>query len=249
MNTLKTKITRMRNEDVATVGKRVVETIEKSVAEDIKESLLFTQLKETMIRFSKSIEPDNKEEREALDELFNNRKQQFKNFFYVVSGLKGSKDPAVKAAATSVFYVLNLYGGIGFKDLTKNAHTQRYSTIITTLKQAEYTEAIAKLNVDSFLSELEEANSAYEAKYQNLGNRQSMRTPSREMRSEIDNALKEITDEVKLFARKYPTEANQELIRNVEQRIQEIYVPTPGYTKKENTSSATKIQNSATGEI
>ena len=43
MNTLKTKITRMRNEDVATVGKRVVETIEKSVAEDIKESLLFTQ--------------------------------------------------------------------------------------------------------------------------------------------------------------------------------------------------------------
>ena len=79
MNTLKTKITRMRNEDVATVGKRVVETIEKSMAEDIKMSLLFTQLKETMIRFSKSIEPDNKEEREALDELFNNRKHHWSN--------------------------------------------------------------------------------------------------------------------------------------------------------------------------
>ena len=44
MNILKTKINRMRSEDVATVGMRVIETIEKSVAEEVKNSLLFTQL-------------------------------------------------------------------------------------------------------------------------------------------------------------------------------------------------------------
>ena len=54
MNTLKTKITRMRNEDVATVGKRVVETIEKSMAEDIKMSLLFS-LKNQYFYFSYSL--------------------------------------------------------------------------------------------------------------------------------------------------------------------------------------------------
>ena len=247
MLNIKTKINLMRNEDVATVGKRVVETIEKSVAEDLKKSLLFTQLKETTIRFSKFIEPHNREEKEALDGLFDERKQLFNNFYYVVSGLKGSKDEAVKAAATSVFYVLNLYGGLGFKKLTKTAHTQRYTTIVETLKQAEYTEAITKLNADSFLSGLEDANTAYEAMYQNKGNKRSLRIPSNEMRSEMNNALKEMTDEVRLFARKYPTEANQELIKNVEQRIQEIYVPTPGYTRKENTVSDTEVQDSAMG--
>ena len=42
MKNYKTKIQRMSCETIATVGMRVLETVEQSVAEDLKKSLLVT---------------------------------------------------------------------------------------------------------------------------------------------------------------------------------------------------------------
>ena len=249
MNILKTKINRMRSEDVATVGIRVIETIEKSVAEEVKNSLLFTQLKEVINRYRKAIEPDDKEEKAVVTEKFNFRKQLFNNFYNFVAGLKLSKDPTVQAAATVVFSVLNMYGGLGFRDLSRTAHTQRYTTIVETLSKAEYTEAIAKLNVGDYLSELADANAAYETVYQAKGNKRSMRIPSNDIRTEMNNALKDITEELRLFVRKYPTELNKELQNNVMQRIAEVYVPAPGSVKKVKTSTESTNQVSTTEVI
>ena len=239
----------MRSETLATVAMRVIETILKSLIQELINSLLFTQLTEVTDRFRKAILPADKEEKAAVDEMFQSRKQSFNNFFNVVKGLKGSKDAAVKAAALQVFPVLNMYGGLGFGSLSKTAHTQRYTTIVETLKLAEYTEAIAKLNVGDFLTELAEANTAYETMYQAMGNVNSVRIPSHEMRTEMNNALKLMTDEVRIFVRKYPTEANIELLRNVEQRIAEVYVPAPGYTKKDKTTTTDTNQESTTEVI
>ena len=249
MQKIKTKINSMRSEDLAIVGIRVVETIEKSVAEEVKNSLLFTQLIEVTNRFRKAIGPDDKEEKAVVTEKFNFRKQLFNNFYNFVFGLKQSKDPTVKAAATEVFSVLNMYGGKGFNKLSRSAHTQRYTTIVETLNQAEYTAAIAKLNVGDFLSELSEANTAYEASYQAIGNKRSMRMPSTDMRTEMNNALKAVTDEVKLYTLKYPTEANKALQNNVLQRIAEVYVPAPGSTKRMKTSTESTNQVSTTEVI
>ena len=233
----------MRSEDVATVGMRVIETIEKSVAEEVKNSLLFTQLIEVTNRYRKAIGPNDKEEKAAIKEKFQFRKQLFNNFYNFVAGLKLSKDPTVTAAATSVFSVLNMYGGLGFKDLSRTAHTQRYTTIVETLNQPEYTAAITKLNAGDFLGELADANTAYETVYQAKGNELSMRIPSNEMRTEMNNALKGIVDELRLFVRKYPTDVNNELVKNVDQRISETFVPAPGARKrmKKSTESTNRV--------
>lgn len=42
MLNIKTRINGLRSEDIATVGMRVLETVEQSVAEDLKKSLLVT---------------------------------------------------------------------------------------------------------------------------------------------------------------------------------------------------------------
>ena len=239
----------MRSEDIATVGKQVVETIEQSVAEDIKNSLLVTQLLEVNNRFRKAIEPNNEEEKAAINEMFANRKQCFNNLYFINSGYKGSNDAAVKAAATTVSYVLNMYGGLSFGNLSRTANTQRYTTIVETLNKPEYTEAIVKLNIRGLINELADANTAYETMYKARGNKRSMRIPSGEMRTEMNNALKAVTDEVRLFALKYPTEANKELQNNVLQRITEVYVPAPGYTKLADTSTEGTNPDSSTEVI
>lgn len=239
----------MRSETLATVAMRVIETILKSLIQELINSLLFTQLNEVTNRFRNAINADDKEEKEAVAEMFQIRKQSFNNFFNVVKGLKLSKDATVKAAGKEVFSVLNMYGGLGFRDLSMTAHTQRYTTIIETLRLPEYTEALTKLNVNDFLTELADANTAYEAKYQVLGNKRSLQVPSSEMRTEMNNALKLMTDEVKIFVRKYPTEANIELLRNVEQRIAEVYVPAPGYTKRAKKSTTDTKQDNSTEVI
>ena len=249
MQNIKTRISRMRSEIIATVVMRVIETIIKSMAEEVKNSLLFTKLVEVLNRYRKAIEPNDKEEKAAINELFNNRKQCFNIFYKVATGFKLSKDETIKEAATAVFSVLNMYGGLGFRKLSSTAHTQRYATIIETLKLAEYTEAIVKLNVGDYLSELENANTAYEVMYLTRGNKRSMRIPSTEMRTELNNALKAVIDEVSLFASKYPTEANKELLNNVEQRITEVYVPTPGSTKTVDTSIEVTNPDSSTEVI
>ena len=179
----------------------------------------------------------------AINEKFDYRKQQFNNFYVVTSGLMLSKDATVQAAATKVFSVLNMYSGIGFKDLSKSAHTQRYATIVETLSQAEYTEAITKLDVGDYLSELADANTAYEAMFLARGNKRSMRIPSTEMRTEMNNALKAVTDEVKMFVLKDSTDANKELLNNVIRRITEMYVPAPGSRKrvKKTTDSTNQV--------
>ena len=243
MLNIKTRINGLRSEDIATVGMRVLETVEQSVAEDLKKSLLVTQLLEVTNRFRSAIKPNNKEEMAAINEKFDYRKQHFNNFYVVTSGLMLSKDATVQAAATKVFSVLNMYSGIGFKDLSKSAHTQRYATIVETLSQAEYTEAITKLDVGDYLSELADANTAYEAMFLARGNKRSMRIPSTEMRTEMNNALKAVTDEVKMFVLKYSTDANKELLNNVIRRITEMYVPAPGSRKrvKKTTDSTNQV--------
>jgi len=249
MQNIKTRINGLRSEDIATVGMRVIETIEQSVAEELIKSYLVTQLIEVTNRFRSAIKPYNKEEMAAINEMFNERKKRFNNFYVVISGLMLSKDATVQATATKVFSVLNMYRGIGFKDLSKSAHTQRYTTIVETLSQGEYTEAITKLDVGDYMSELADANTAYEEMFLARSNKRSNRIPSTEMRTEMNNALKAVTDEVKMFVLKYPTDANKELQNNVIRRITEMYVPVPGSSKTEESSDEVTNPDNSTEVI
>ena len=99
------------------------------------------------------------------------------------------------------------------------------------------------------INELADANTAYEAMFLARGNKRSNRIPSTEMRTEMNNALKAVTDEVKMFVLKYPTDANKELQNNVIRRITEMYVPAPGSSKTEGSSDEVTNPDSSTEVI
>ena len=245
MNIVKSKVNRLKNEDISTVGQRVIDTINQSAAEEVKKSVFLSQLLNVTSRFRKAIEPNDKEEMAAINLKFKERKLKFKNLHSIASGLTGSNDAAVKTAATAVFAVLNMYGGVSFRGLSRTAHTQRYTNMTDILKQPEYTDALTKLNITGFVNELANANLEYETLFQTKGNKQSLRTPPHEMRTEMNNALKVIVDELNLFARKYPEVAYTEVLKNVEQRIMEVYVPAPGSTKQEETTESSQSASQA----
>lgn len=235
MKNYKTKIQRMSCETIATVGMRVIETITQSMAEDVKNSLYATQLLEVTNRYRKAIEPNDKERNAAISDKFNIRKVLFSNSYDMAYGLTLSRDAGDKEAAIRVFSVFNMYGNKSFYGVRQSALTQRYATIIETLLQPEYSADLVRLKMTDILAELADAHTAYETLYQTKGNEQSLKAPSTEMRLEMNNALKVMVEEVEYFSKKFPTEANVTLWKNVEQRIAEVYVTAPGSTKKEDT--------------
>ena len=227
----------MIGETVASVGMRVVETITQSMAEEAKKSIYVTQLLEVTNRFRKAIEPNDSELKATISEKFKVRKVLFSNSYDMAYGLTLSRDTGDKAAAFRVFSVLNMYGNKSFKGVRQSALTQRFATIIETLQQPEFVADLERLKMTDILAELADAHTAYETLYQTKGNEQSLKAPSREMRLEMNNALKVMVEEVEYFSKKFPTEENVTLWKNVEQRIAEVYVTAPGSTKKEDTET------------
>lgn len=238
----------MFNEQLVTVGKRVVETIEQSVAEEAKKSIYVDQLTEATNRFQKVIEPEDRQEFEAIKGLFEIRKDLFGVFYNMAYGLTFSRDAGDKAAAARIFSVLNKYGTKKFYGIRKSAVTQRYDAFVETLQQPEFTADIERLKMTDILAELANAHNTYEKKYQEWGNQQSQKVPSAVSRRVMKNAMKDVVYEIEYLAKKYPTEANITLWKNVEQRFAEVYVTAPGATLKESSTTATvPAQNSSVG--
>ena len=248
MKSLKTKINRMFNEQIASVGIRVVETIEQSVAEEAKKSIYVDQLTELTNRYRKAIEPDDRQEIEAIKGLFTNREDLFWNIYDMTFGLTFSRDAGDKAAAVKIFSVLNMYGTKKFYGIRQSAVTQRYAAFIETLQQPEFAADIERLKMTDILAELADAHEAYEKRYQEWGNQKSQKVPTTVMRKEMNYALKVVADEIEYLAKKFPTEANVTLWKNIEQRFAEVYVTAPGSTLKESSTPATvPAQNSSVG--
>jgi len=248
MKIVKSKINRMFNEQIASVGIRVLETVKQSSAEEAKKSLYVDQLTAVTYRFQKAIEPDDKLEKAAIKELFKSRKNSYLNIYDMAYGLTISRDAADKAAAVRIFSVLNKYGTKKFWGIRQSALTQRYAAFIETLQQPEFAADIERLKMTDLVAELKDAHEAYEKKYQEWGNQKSQRTPSAAMRWEMNNALKVVADEIEYLSKKYQTEAYVTLWKNIEQRFAEVYVTAPGSTLKESSTPATvPAQNSSVG--
>ena len=223
----------MSNEAIAAVGVRVIDTIEKSGSEEVKQSALFAQLKDVNMRYQSSVEPNgSKLLTDAIEAKYKERETLYIDFYELAFGLQKSRIVAVKEAATVVFKILNMYGK-SFKGEKKSDQTVRYLRIIETLKETENAEPIATINATELLAELNVAQTMYEDLYLGRGNRLSLKTPSKEIRKEMNEAVKDIVEEIVLNAKKYPKEANISLMKNIEQRFNEVYIPAPGSKKEE----------------
>lgn len=246
MTILKSKIHKMSSETVATVGLRLIETIEKSGTEEVKNSIYFSQLKEVNNRYRKAIEPVDKATKMAISGFFDLRREVFANMYDMVRGLTSSRIASDKAAAVRLFSVLNMYGVKSFINIRKADLTQRYKTIVEALKQPKFAADIEQLKLSDMLTELEVAHSTYESMYRAWGDAQSLRIPSAQMRQEMNTALKNIIDEVSFLSGKYPTEANIVLSKNIEQRFAEVYVTAPGAVQKAGSDQTEKSGQTAT---
>jgi hypothetical protein len=141
-----------------------------------------------------------------------------------------------------------MYGVKSFINIRKADLTQRYETIVEALKQPKYAADIEQLKLSDMLTELEEAHSTYESMYREWGDAQSLRIPSAQMRREMNTALKNIIDEVSFLSRKFPTEANIVLSKNIEQRFAEVYVTAPGTDQKTDTDQTEQPGQTATDD-
>ena len=236
----------MSSATAATVGNRFIETIERSGTEEVKKSIYFSQLMDVNTRYHKTIEPVDKAMKIAITGYFNMRKEVFSNTFDMVRGLTSSRNASVKAAAVRLFQVLNMYGVKSFVNIRKADQTQRYETIVEALKQPKYAADLELLDLTNVLTELDEAHSTYESMYQVWGDAQSLRTSYARIRREMNMALKNIIDEVTFLSGKYPTEANITLMKNIEQRIAEVYVTAPGTVQKAGTDQTEQSGQTAT---
>ena len=236
----------MSSATAATVGNRFIETIERSGTEEVKKSIYFSQLKEVNNRYRKAIEPADKATKTAISGYFNLRKEVFSNTYDMVRGLTSSRNESVKAAALRLFQVLNMYGAKSFVNIRKADQTQRYQTIVEALKLPKYAADLEQLDLTNVLTELDEAHSTYESMYQVWGDEQSLRTSYALIRQEMNTALKNIIDEVSFLSNKYPTEANITLMKNIEQRIAEVYVTAPGTVQKAGTDQTEQSGQTAT---
>ena len=236
---IRTIIYRTSNESLAAVALRVIDTIEKSISAEAKQSLLFSRLMEVNNRYQSSVEPNgSKKTAEAIEAKFKERERLYTEFYDLTYGLQRSRVALQKEAAQKVFPVLNMYGK-SFKQERIADQTVRYIRIIETLKGADYTAAIAALNATELFAELSEAQTMYEDLYLGRGNRLSLKVPTVEMRKEMNNALKDMVDEIEINEKKYPSEANTALKINIEQRFIEVYIPA-SVGKKDRQPSETE---------
>ena len=229
---IRTIIYRTSNESLAAVALRVIDTIEKSISAEAKQSLLFSRLMEVNNRYQSSVEPNgSKKTAEAIEAKFKERERLYTEFYDLTYGLQRSRVALQKEAAQKVFPVLNMYGK-SFKQERIADQTVRYIRIIETLKGADYTAAIAALNATELFAELSEAQTMYEDLYLGRGNRLSLKVPTVEMR-------KDMVDEIEINEKKYPSEANTALKINIEQRFNEVYIPA-SVGKKDRQPSETE---------
>lgn len=79
---IRTIIYRTSNESLAAVALRVIDTIEKSISAEAKQSLLFSRLMEVNNRYQSSVEPNgSKKTAEAIEAKFKERERLYTEFY------------------------------------------------------------------------------------------------------------------------------------------------------------------------
>lgn len=235
----KSKANRIGVESLAVLGLRIIDTVNKSGLEDAKVSNQFLSFEEVNGRYQEAVSPNNlKQQKKAIDALFNERKALFEEIYVYLQGLLNSPEAEMKSAANLLFEKVNMYGK-SFGRLKIADQSLRYIRIIESLKKPEFNAALAKTLLTAKISQLDQIQLNYEDLYMGLGNTQSEKTAPSNIRKEMQDALKLYIDEVRWMATRMNTEPWNTLYKNLEQRFEEVNVSTTRQKPKDNTSAST----------
>lgn len=244
---IKTRINRMGNQSLASIGLRAIETIIKSAVEEVKRCKSFLKLVEVNDRYQESIDPeDSKAMTEAIEVAFQKRKNLFEDNYMYINGLTRSPEEDVRTAAIQLFPVINMFGTNFSKEKIAD-QSVRYTRVIEGLKNPECAGAITKLKLTEKLAELEAVQAMYESLYMDRGNRLSLKVTPSSLSDEMKSALKKLMDEMRYMADTMESEEMTSLMTTLEQRFSEIHV-TPVTRKTAGTPAAPVAEKEATTE-
>ena len=244
---IKTRINRMGIQSLASIGSRAIETIIKSLVEEAKRCKSFLKFVEVNDRYQESIDPeDSKAMTEAIEVVFQKRKNLFEDSYMYIKGLTKSPEEDVKTAAKQLFAVINMFGMYFSKERIAD-QSVRCTRIIEGLKNPECAGAITKLKLTENLAELEAVQTMYENLYMDRGNRLSLKVTPSSLSDEMKSALKKLMDEMRYMVDTMESEDMTSLMTTLEQRFSEIYV-TPIVRKKAGTTAAPVAEKAATTE-
>lgn len=239
---IKSKIDRFRNESLAAIGMRVVETVYQSSVEEAKNGKLFQKLVEANAKYQDSIDPENsKILTEAIQAEYHKRVTLFSDTHIYVRGLMKSPEADISEAATLLFSTLNMFGKY-FSRETIAEQSVRYVRIIEGLKKPECATALAKLKLTDRLTELENAQTKYESLYMGRGNRLSLNVPASSLKMEMKLALKKHLDELQFLADTLESEEMNSLFATIKQRFMEVHA-TPVGIKSSDEVGTPVIEN------
>ena len=221
---LKSKANRVGNISLATLGVRIIDTVNNSGIEEATHSIQFLHLFEVNGRYQASITPNDKLQKSTeLKHLFKTRNMFFSNIYDYVEGQTKSPLQEVKIAAEKVFVVLNKYG----RNLSRARVadlTIRYIRIIDLLQKPEMTDALTKISLTDKVSEFEDLQLSYESLYMGLGNESTVHAAPSTLRKEMLDAVKSYAEELKWLSNNHNTDNWRTLYTNVEQRFNEMTV-------------------------
>ncbi len=221
---IKTKISRVNNDTLATLGMRVIDTVNESGIEEAIGSKQFLNLKEANARYQLSTNPINlKLLSSKVEEKFRERNQLFTEIYTYVKGQTVADDAEVKTAALKVYEELTKFG-INFSKLRQADMTMRYIRIIESLQQPEFAEVLVTTKLTAKLAALNTAQREYEDLYMGRGNRVAGKVAPSSIRKQMENALKKHLEETGFLYEKYETEAWKTLYANLRKRFDEVSI-------------------------
>ncbi len=230
----KSKVTRVTNETLATLGNRVIETVNNSGIEEAVDSKQFQQLLEVNASYQEATNPLNvKQMSSDINNSFDERYRLFQNLIIYIKGMTLSNDEEVRNAALKIWVEISKFR-MNFSKLRKADMTLRYIRIIESLKMTELADAILKVKLTEKLNALEAVQLEYESLYINRGNLVAGKVTPSNLRKEMEKALKKHLDETAYLSEKYETEAWKTLNANLRKRFDEVSVTMPEKQKPES---------------
>ena len=191
----KSKVTRVTNETLATLGNRVIETVNNSGIEEAVDSKQFQQLLEVNASYQEATNPLNvKQMSSDINNSFDERYRLFQNLIIYIKGMTLSNDEEVRNAALKIWVEISKFR-MNFSKLRKADMTLRYIRIIESLKMTELADAILKVKLTEKLNALEAVQLEYESLYINRGNLVAGKVTPSNLRKKIEKELKKHLDE------------------------------------------------------
>lgn len=221
---IKTKIGKVNNDTLATLGMRVIDTVNESGIEEALTSKQFQKLMEVNAEYQQSTNPINvKLMSIEVNNKFLERNKLFLEMFTYIKGLTFSDDTEMREAAQKIYEELTKFG-TNFSNIRLADKTMRYIRIIESLQQPEMAEAVLTTQLTAKLAKLYTVQREYEDLYMGKGNRVAGKVTPTSIRKRMGIALKKHLEETGFLYEKYETEAWKTLYTNLNKRFDEVSI-------------------------